>query len=80
MIFGYSFAQVRKAFVAILGFIVTGFTLALEAGDILPDSWAKWVILGVSLAATYGVYATPNDRLDVVHTRRQGPRPTGKAL
>ena len=58
---GYTLPELRKAGVAVLAFLLTGVSIALQVGGIIPDGWVRFIALGVNLAAAYGVYRTPND-------------------
>ncbi len=52
-------AKFRKAAVASVGFLVTTVS-ALTAGNLLPENWAPWIAVIISVASAYGVYAVPN--------------------
>lgn len=55
----YTPAQVKKALVAAATFVVNVVAVLL-AGNLIPVDWLPWVVAGVGLAGTYGVFAAQN--------------------
>lgn len=52
-------AQYRKAIVAVVTFIVSTLTVALE-GHLIPEVAVPYVVGVITLAGAYGVYKTTN--------------------
>ena len=59
-ILGYTPAQIRKALIAVAGFVGTVLTLALAQGDVIPEGAVKWATLVLSTLTAVGVFAAPN--------------------
>lgn len=58
-VFGYEPAELRKAFVAFVGFVIT--VIAVLFGyDLLPPELARWVPAIIAVGTIYGVYRVPN--------------------
>lgn len=55
MIFGYTFAQIRKGLVALAGVLTTILT-----ANLLPDTWAHWVSSVAGILTIVGTFAVPN--------------------
>lgn len=58
-IFGYTPAQVRKALV---GTTALGLTIVaeLQEGNLLPTEWTPWIMAGVAIAGSYGIFRVRN--------------------
>ena len=73
---GYTPGEIRKTLVAVAGFAATAASLALAQGDVIPEAWAKWAVLLVTLSTTYGVFKAPNDDLPALNrVRAHSPIP-----
>lgn len=68
-IFGYTPAQVRKALIAFLGFILT-VVAALLSGGLIPEDWLPWVLVFIGVCSSYGVFAVKNNPVDGRHERQ----------
>lgn len=58
-IFGYTLAQLRKALVAVAGFVVTVIVAAI-GGHLIPSGWEPYATVIVGVASTYGIFAVRN--------------------
>lgn len=62
----YTLAQVRKAAVGLVGFLVTTATVALE-GELIPEQAIPYVVAGIGIATSYGIFAVRNAPVDGRH-------------
>ena len=57
---GYTPAEIKKAIVAFVGFVLTVLGEALAAGGILPDESLPYVRIALAVGTLYGVYQARN--------------------
>jgi hypothetical protein len=55
----YTFAEVKKTVVAVVGFVLT-VQAALLSGGLIPVAALPWVLVAISIAGSYGVFAVKN--------------------
>jgi hypothetical protein len=58
-IFGYTFAQLKKSVISVLGFVVAIGT-ALTSGGLIPSGWLPVALAVVGFATTWGVFLAQN--------------------
>lgn len=58
-LFGYTYPQLRKFFVSVLGFVLTVLAVLLE-GDLIPESWTPWILGFIGVCTSYGVFRVRN--------------------
>lgn len=57
----YTAAEVKKAIFTTAVFVVTVVTTILTVGpDLIPDAALPWIVIGLGVANSYGVFALRN--------------------